>query len=78
MTGDAVRAVLERRDAAGLRYGASPDTPETAPEPASAAKTSPATPEWLWLLHDDSAPAPEPITRGRAPKRRRAETAVRE
>jgi hypothetical protein len=66
--GDAVRAALIRLDAATLTFEPEPRPPGhvsgAGPQPGSPA-VSPsadhAPPEWLWLLHDDSAPAPDAL-----------------
>lgn len=70
--GDAVAAALAAHQAAGLDQARDPRPPDDAPtdEPAAAgrggfapAARQAAFPGWLWLLHDDCAPAPDALER---------------
>ena len=57
--GDAVRAALTTLETGGLR-------PAPDPRPGQPPGSAPAAPdlrEWLWLIHDDAAPAPDALRR---------------
>lgn len=64
--GDAVRSAISVADAAGLQPAPDPrpQTP-TGAGPTEAGSTAADVPgtDWLWLLHDDCAPAPDALQR---------------